>query len=73
VTRYELTTELPAVIGHGIQLREVVFNLVNNAVEAMTNTTSRSRVLGLITERFAVAMKLPCQSRTRDRELIQGN
>jgi len=50
VTRYELTTELPPAIGHGIQLREVVFNLVNNAVEAMASTTCRSRVLVLRTE-----------------------
>ena len=35
VTRHELTTELPPVIGHGVQLREVVFNLINNAIEAM--------------------------------------
>jgi signal transduction histidine kinase len=46
-TRYELTAELPSVVGHGIQLREVVFNLVNNAVEAMASTSSRNRMLGL--------------------------
>jgi len=45
VTRYELTPEIPPVSGHGTQLREVVFNLVNNAVEAMASTTSRSRML----------------------------
>ena len=49
VTHYELTTELSPVIGHGIQLREVVFNPVNNAVEAMVSTTSESRALRLRT------------------------
>ena len=50
VTRYELATELPLVNGHGVQLREVVFNLINNAVEAMVSTTNRSRMLRLRTE-----------------------
>ena len=49
MTHYELTTELSPVIGHGIQLREVVFNPVNNAVEAMVSTTSESRALRLRT------------------------
>jgi signal transduction histidine kinase len=49
-TRYELATELPLVNGHGIQLREVVFNLISNAVEAMACTNHRSRVLRLRTE-----------------------
>ena len=50
VVRHELTTELPPVIGHGVQLREVVFNLVNNAVEAMSMTTNRPRALQVRTE-----------------------
>jgi len=50
VTRHELTTELPLVNGHGGQLQEVVFNLINNAVEAMSITTNRSRVLLVRTE-----------------------
>jgi signal transduction histidine kinase len=49
-TRYEFATELPSVNGHGVQLREVVFNLINNAVEAMVGTTNRSRLLRLRTE-----------------------
>jgi signal transduction histidine kinase len=40
MTHYELTTELPLVNGHGPQLREVVWNLINNAVEAMSRTTN---------------------------------
>ncbi len=50
VTRHELTTELPLVSGHGGQLQEVVFNLINNAVEAMSITTNRSRALLVRTE-----------------------
>jgi signal transduction histidine kinase len=42
---YELTTELPLVNGHGAQLREVVLNLINNAVEAMSRTTNANRTL----------------------------
>jgi len=49
-TRYELATELPLINGHGVQLKEVVFNLINNAVEAMVGTTNRSRMLRLRTE-----------------------
>jgi len=47
---YELATELPLVNGHGVQLREVVSNLIDNAVEAMVGTTNRSRILRLSTE-----------------------
>jgi signal transduction histidine kinase len=50
VARHELATELPLVSGHGAQLQEVVLNLINNAVEAMSTTTSRSRVLRVSTE-----------------------
>ena len=48
-TRPELT-ELPPVDGHRGQLREVIFNLVRNAIEAMDTTTDRSRVLRVSTE-----------------------
>ena len=48
-TRPELT-ELPPIEGHRGQLREVIFNLVRNAVEAMDTTTDRSRVLRVSTE-----------------------
>jgi C4-dicarboxylate-specific signal transduction histidine kinase len=50
VARQELATELPLVSGHGAQLQEVVFNLINNAVEAMSTMTNRSRVLRVRTE-----------------------
>jgi signal transduction histidine kinase len=51
-THYELTTELPLVNGHRAQLEQVVFNLINNAVEAMASTTNRNRLLLVGTEVF---------------------
>jgi C4-dicarboxylate-specific signal transduction histidine kinase len=49
-TRPDLTSELPLVGGHRGQLREIIFNLVHNALEAMATTTNRSRVLEVRTE-----------------------
>jgi signal transduction histidine kinase len=49
-TQTELTSELPRVDGHQGQLRQVIFNLVNNAIEAMDTTTDRSRVLRVKTK-----------------------
>jgi C4-dicarboxylate-specific signal transduction histidine kinase len=40
VARHELATELPLLNGHEAQLQEVVFNLINNAVEAMATMTN---------------------------------
>ena len=42
--------ELPLIDGHRGQLREVIFNLVHNAIEAMGSTTHRSRILRLTSE-----------------------
>ena len=50
MTHHELTAELPFVNGHEAQLKEVLFNLISNAVEAMVSTTNQSRVLWLRTE-----------------------
>jgi len=50
MTRHELMAELPLVNGHEAQLKEVVFNLINNAVEAMVSTTNQNRMLWLRTE-----------------------
>jgi signal transduction histidine kinase len=41
--------ELPLIKGHRGQLREVIFNLVNNALEAMDTITNRNRVLQVTT------------------------
>jgi signal transduction histidine kinase len=42
--------ELPLVDGHRGQLREVIFNLVHNALEAMDTATDRNRILRVTTE-----------------------
>ena len=34
-TNIELASELPFVMGHRVQLREVISNLVRNAIDAM--------------------------------------
>jgi signal transduction histidine kinase len=47
-TRSELA-ELPPIDGNRGQLREVIFNLVYNALEAMDTTTDQSRVLRVTT------------------------
>ena len=45
ITRTELASELPLISGHRRQLQQVISNLVQNAIEAMDNTTDRDRVL----------------------------
>jgi signal transduction histidine kinase len=49
-SRVELTSDLPLVMGHRGQLREVILNLVRNAIEAMQSMESGSRVLRVRTE-----------------------
>jgi signal transduction histidine kinase len=49
-TEVELAPELPRVDGHRNQLRQVIFNLIHNAIESMDNTVNRSRVLRMVTE-----------------------
>jgi signal transduction histidine kinase len=39
----ELANELPLIAGHGGQLREAIFNLIINALEAIRSTTNQSR------------------------------
>jgi signal transduction histidine kinase len=43
-------TELPLVDGHRVQLREVIFNLVHNAIEAMDAQADQNRVLRVTTK-----------------------
>ena len=43
--RTELMSELPHVYGNRSQLQQVISNLIVNALEAMENTSNRSRVL----------------------------
>jgi C4-dicarboxylate-specific signal transduction histidine kinase len=59
-TRSELA-DLPLVDGHWGQLREIILNLVQNAIGAMDTTTDRSRVLRVTTElrgRDAIAVSV---------------
>ena len=49
-TRSDLA-ELPLVDGNGGQLREVILNLIYNALEAMDTTTDQGRLLRVTTER----------------------
>ena len=44
-TKTELAPELQRVDGHRNQLRQVILNLIHNAIESMDNTIDRSRVL----------------------------
>jgi PAS domain S-box-containing protein len=50
VTKAEFASNLPPVDGHQAQLRQVIFNLVHNAIEAMATTTDRVRLLRLTTQ-----------------------
>jgi PAS domain S-box-containing protein len=49
-TETELAPELQNVDGHRNQLRQVIFNLIHNAIESMDNTMDRRRVLRVITK-----------------------
>jgi signal transduction histidine kinase len=73
-TRFELT-ELPLVDGQRGQLREVIFNLVHNALEAMDATTDRSRVLRVTTElrgRDAIAVAVEDSGPGIDPQKLDG-
>jgi PAS domain S-box-containing protein len=49
-TETDLAPELPRVDGHRSQLRQVIFNLIHNAIESMDSTMDRNRVLRVITK-----------------------
>jgi PAS domain S-box-containing protein len=49
-TETELAPKLQRVDGHRNQLRQVIFNLIHNAIESMDNTMDRSRVLRVTTK-----------------------
>jgi PAS domain S-box-containing protein len=49
-TETELAPELQRVDGHRNQLRQIIFNLIHNAIESMDNTMDRRRVLRVITK-----------------------
>jgi PAS domain S-box-containing protein len=49
-TETELAHELHCVDGHRNQLRQVIYNLIHNAIESMDSTMDRSRLLRVITK-----------------------
>ena len=49
-TETELASDLQPVDGHRNQLRQVIFNLIHNAIESMDDTTDRSRMLRVTTK-----------------------
>ena len=49
-TDVELASELPLVMGHKIQLQEVISNLVNNAIDAMAPIKVERRTLKVRTK-----------------------
>ena len=51
VAYHELARDLPPVAAHKGQLREVIINLVHNALEAMDTVADRGRMLEIITRR----------------------
>jgi C4-dicarboxylate-specific signal transduction histidine kinase len=48
--KFELAPDSPIVLGDGIQLQQVILNLVMNGIEAMTTVTDRPRTLTLSSE-----------------------
>jgi len=48
--RSELADQLPQVLGNRIQLQQVILNLTVNAIDAMTTTTERERLLRVKSE-----------------------
>ena len=45
LARTKLTSELPAIYGDRNQLHQLIYNLVHNAIEAMSETASRDKML----------------------------
>jgi len=50
VVQTELAAKLPSVTGNEEQLQEVMFNLITNAIDAMSSVTDRNRLLRIKTE-----------------------
>jgi signal transduction histidine kinase len=49
VARAKLTTELPIIYGNANQLHQLIYNLVHNAIEAMSEMASRDKMLEVTT------------------------
>lgn len=50
ITQIELTPDLPRIMGYKVQLRQVIFNLLRNSVEALDSVTDRDRVVRIGTK-----------------------
>jgi signal transduction histidine kinase len=48
--RTELTENLPSLVADRVQLRQVMFNLITNGIEAMDPVVGRDRILRIKTE-----------------------
>lgn len=74
-THTELASELPRIMGHRGQLREVVLNLRRNAIEAMEAIDSVNRVLQVKTQhldREAIAVAVEDSGPGIDSEKLEG-
>jgi light-regulated signal transduction histidine kinase (bacteriophytochrome) len=61
-TDVELASDLPHIIGHRVQLQEVILNLVHNAIEAMASVKVDNRALRVRTKSLAIARSTnPCR------------
>jgi signal transduction histidine kinase len=49
-TRVRQTAQLPPVVAHKGQLREVILNLIQNAIDAMSEISKRPRILRITTD-----------------------
>jgi signal transduction histidine kinase len=58
VTRIQLASQLPLVMGHSGQLQEVIVNLMQNAVDAMGSVDNDRRVLRIRTEHTGDAISV---------------
>jgi signal transduction histidine kinase len=61
VTRIQLASQLPLVMGHSGQLQEVIVNLMQNAVDAMDSVDNDRRVLQVRTEHTGDAISVEIQ------------
>jgi PAS domain S-box-containing protein len=61
LVRRDLAPDLPAVFGDRIQLQQVLWNLIRNAVEAMSTNTDRRRELAIKSERHQAGVVIQVQ------------
>jgi signal transduction histidine kinase len=71
----DLSMDLPAVLGHRGQLQEVVFNLVQNSIDAMEVVTEKGRLLQVQSERrgkSSIAVSIQDSGKGIDSEIIDN-